>query len=264
MGWNPSCVCAVTGTVLLLAIGCAPQVGGNAPTASLPEVQTKTQADAINRFSCGRSGKQLSDWTVLQLGALDPWLDANGVIQASQGIIQENLIQFAIEFAKVPHELRSQMVGNGSKVRLIRGQGVSEDPTWPVATQETFDGRSWSTVPGSGGGPTRVVVNRLYEGHGSINLVLHEYGHSLDSLFKQKGISTSRVWTDLWAANPEFAAFIERSCGRYCADHPSEAFAESAAYYFSCDGNRRKIEEKFPLVARFLGSLSTLDLRHLN
>ncbi len=250
--------------VFCIALGaCAPKSESQGLTAALPEAKTPTQFETLNRYSCGRSSVNLSDWQARGLGPLDPWLEKNGVVRVSAQIDQPHLVQFALEFEKVPQALREKMVAKSSRVRLIQGRGVAEDPEWPAGSVSTFDGRRWSTVPGSGGGVTRIVVNRLYQGHGSINLVLHEYAHSLNSLVSEDFISKSQTWARLWRENPAFVGFIKRSCGSYCVDNADEAFAESVAYYYSCDANRRGIELSYPEMARFLDALPQLDLAHL-
>lgn len=106
---------------------------------------------------------------------------------------------FVGELRKFPPNLLNQMAQAGSRITLIRGTGVSNDPAWEQerlarvehvrrygrgseeekarqiaeinqAYLDTFDGRSWSYTTGAGGNfsdpnwntPTRIVVNHMY------------------------------------------------------------------------------------------------------
>ena len=107
--------------------------------------------------------------------------------------------QFKNEFEKFPQSLRIELTNAGNKIHIMEGSGVTVDPTWEPTHEKTFDGRPWSEVPGGGGStakgykksPTRVVINHLYDNHGSANMLLHEHGHSLDSIRSRHGISNS-------------------------------------------------------------------------
>jgi hypothetical protein len=169
--------------------------------------------------------------------------------------------------------LASRIAAAKGVFHLIQGQGVTEDPTWGSYAR-TFDGRDWSNVPGAGGAPysagaqalapTRIVVNRLYEGHGSVNLVLHEHGHSLDSVYSYRGISGSGAWLRHLNESPALRGFLTEICGTYCTDYPQEGFAEAFAYYHSCAAAREELTRKTPAVAKFLEELPTKVLRKLD
>lgn len=185
------------------------------------------------------------------------------------------LSRFLEDFNRFPAPLREEMKRNGSRVNLIFGRGVSEDPSWateaaraanPNDWKNTHDGRPWSEVPGSGGAlgsnpsPTRIVVNRLYEGHGSSNLFLHEYGHTLDSMYGEHAITASAPWQQALARDPRSHDFIQAICGNYCNDttHPEEAFAELFAYYHACTETNNHMKQFLPNIAQFFDRLTNV------
>lgn len=171
-------------------------------------------------------------------------------------LIPENMnprlvMEFSRHLELFPRSLMDEMLQKGAKITLIDGYGVTEDPSFRGS--HTHDGRSWSTVPGSGGNPahgvpTRIVVNRL-DYNGSSNLFLHEHGHALNSLYSTKGITNSRAWKDLLARNPGAMEVLDRTCGPYCTTNDDEAFAELFALYYG--GQRRMIENYAPGMADF-------------
>jgi hypothetical protein len=141
----------------------------------------------------------------------------------------------------------------------MEGSGVTVDPTWVPSDLKTFDGRPWSEVPGGGGStareylktPTRVVINHLYDHHGSADMFIHEHAHSLDSIRDLHGISNSRVWSDLLASEPNSYDFLTTICGAYCTDNVEEGFAEYFANYHGCQETRAQMEREVPRIAEF-------------
>ena len=164
------------------------------------------------------------------------FLKQNKVLQVTD-ITDSYLTQFAFELAKFPEQLRSFLNNNDIGFHLVQGRGVSEDPSFPNFFSQTFDGRSWANVPGSGSADvTRVVVNRLYEGHGSVNLVLHERAHTLDS--NLGNVSSTSQWNAVLSSDSSFREILGKYCGDYCLGHSNEAFAEGFAIYYSCEKSK--------------------------
>lgn len=166
---------------------------------------------------------------------------------------------FYVEFAKFPKSLHNELITQGATINLMQGEGVTIDPSWPKI-ENTFDGRSWDKVPGSGGSPgnapTRIVANHLYDRHGSTNLFLHEHAHTLDQLYKENGISKSKTWLQLLVNHSEATTFLTEICGSYCTDNINEGFAEFFAYYHACDDSKARVKEKLPEFADFFDQLT--------
>ncbi|WP_039801916.1 FHA domain-containing protein [Nocardia araoensis] len=88
-------------------------------------------------------------------------------------------------------------------------------------------GTSWNTVRGVYlGGPRRIVINSGGRG-GSLNVVLHEFGHAVDAAYGTGGkwLSGSREWRDLHSAMLQSIGKSKQWNKYY--DKPSEAFGEA-------------------------------------
>lgn len=181
-----------------------------------------------------------------------------------RGIFTEELIQdVLLEYHKIPLVIRSEMLKKGAKIHLIQGHGVTEDPTWKGGDVVTWDRRRWSDIPGSGGAPykktpTRIVANRLNEGHGSLNLFLHEHAHSLDSTYKLQGVSESKQWKRVLSMSVNVENYLRKICDNdYCLKR-EEGFAELFARYFHGEESRLEIEQELPLIAEFFEKLISI------
>ena len=253
---------AASGLVIgVVSAGCAPPENSSVLTPSIPE----GAGSRNGLFRCPRASTEISVWERAHPGdTLKLWLERNAVLEPVPGIDKKYLVQLAFELDKLPERTREEMVDGGAKIHALQGRGVVEDPSWegPVSTP---DGRPWAEVPGAGGAPylntdqryypTRIVANRLYEGHGSANLVLHEHAHTLDSLKAPFEISQSAAWKELLARNPSFIRILDKACGKYCTEQFSEGFAEAVAIYHSCGKNRLRVETEAPEVAKYLEGL---------
>lgn len=162
--------------------------------------------------------------------------------------------------------------------RTLRSRGVPEPQdaadvrrSYTITTEGT---RDWSTVPGSGGVfsdptlilPTRIVINKMYPAangsaaHGATNLVLHEQGHALDSLYGHHSISGSQKWKDV-LNDPQSRQFLPKFFSTY-EQAEEEGFAELFSYYHSCPASRQQLETHAPKIAEFFRTFTTVkDLR---
>ncbi len=183
-------------------------------------------------------------------------------------VSEAQLNQFLFEFAKFPKNLNDEMIKRGALTHLVGGEGVTANPAWIPTNVKTFDGRPWSAVPGAGGhnqlyiapAPTMIVASHLYDNHGSVNLVLHERAHGLDSLYHFQAISTSKAWTDLMARNPEVMPFLRKICtAGYCDGNLGEGFAELFAFNNACQATHDEFQEKFPEISAFLDNLDNTE-----
>ncbi len=182
----------------------------------------------------------------------------HNIILKSESIDEAHLDDFITQVKKFPESLMQEMISRKAKIHLIQGQGVTDDPTWGFSFS-TFDGRSWSDVPGAGGNPrwgkpTRIVVNRLHEGHGSVNLFLHEHGHALDSTYKTDGASNSKAWKEL-LKREHIKEYLSSICKKdYCLV-PREAFAETFARFYESYDTRNELLGKVPEIHKFYENL---------
>ena len=113
--------------------------------------------------------------------------------------------------------------------------------------------------------PTRIVVNRMYNQmghtsyHGSTNVVLHEQGHALDSIYATAGISSSETWKTVIASEPGIAKLLSIVNKSITTKNTVENFAELFAYYHACDATREHMVQEAPKVAAFFAGLKNVQ-----
>ena len=249
------------------AVSGATSIASQGSIPSLPVGIVVSSGSGASAPSCVRGIQADPSWKSKTSQEILAWLATYGVAAIQPDLSQEYLAEFAAEFERIPEIFRKRVFAAGGTIHLLQGQGVSEDPSWPAQISDTFDGRSWATVPGAGGmpylsaygadaSPTRFVINRLYEGHGSVNLVIHEFGHALDAITQHDGFSGTPAWVAFTQSDTAFRGMIGSLCGTYCTEHTEESFAESFAVYNSCDSMRKWFVQKAPAAAAWIGNLS--------
>jgi len=213
--------------------------------ASLP-----SRADSLVN-ACEQAPTDLEDAGFTE-SSLQDFLKENAVVKVND-IRESYVIQFAVEIRKFPTAPELYLAKNGGDFHILEGHGIGEDPSMG-AFVKTFDGRTWMDVVGGGNEITRIVVNRLYEGHGSANVVLHERAHTLDIHglpLHKSAFSKDPAWDDIMKHDVDFALVMNKVCGDYCMQNPNEAFAESFAMYFACPKTRDYLKDS-PKVMNFM------------
>ncbi len=149
------------------------------------------------------------------------------------------------QLAKMPKGLLDALEKNGTKVKVCRGsvtdyltdlKGV-KPRGWP-------EGMTWDSVPGLQRPQSKEVViatvgqdtgnphvPKTGEGHGSVNLVIHESAHGVDYAASPH-VSTTKPFTD--ARNPDKGALAPYETQPDPAG-PEETFAESCARFYADD-----------------------------
>lgn len=193
--------------------------------------------------------------------AHENFLKDNNIRLMSEEITDEHIDQFKVSYLKLPGDLNQELLDRGRIIHLIFGIGVSDDPTWGNLS-ETFDGRGWDIVPGAGGSPywkrpTRIVVNKLHEGHGSKDLVLHEEAHTIDCTYGDYKISSNVEFGALFD-DPTVQAYLSKICSTYCEENKKEAFAELFAHYYTSNETREALEFHAPSVAEFFRNFRSI------
>lgn len=211
---------------------------------------------SAERIKCAPASDRVPEGRTLE--AYAEYLSHYNII--SKTSVSVNYVeQFKNEFEKFPSTLRAELTLAGNKIHIMEGAGVTVDPTWEPTHEKTFDGRPWDEVPGGGGStargykksPTRIVINNMYENHGSSHLILHEHGHSLDSIRTLHGISNSQTWFALLQEEPRITSFLAEICGSYCTDNVEEGFAELFANYHGCAESKLQMMKEVPRAAEF-------------
>lgn len=190
------------------------------------------------------------------------FLKANKITFVTAGSQQGDIKKFTDEYKKIPAALREEMIKQGGSVLLINGDSVADDPNWNSENDESSEG-----VVAVGGEPfaqipSRFVINKLNENQESVNIVLHEAAHALNSTYKKEGVSSAKAWTDLMKKYTADKAAIEELCSTYCDQGASEAFAEYFAQYYNSAPSRAKVELITPDIATFFKNLTSVKLEN--
>lgn len=209
-----------------------------------PELQRKAAtAETIPK----KNGPDLPEWKEAKsLDEAKEWgKQYNIEVEPSspQPVTLEHLNATLKEFAKAPMAVLNEIKKAGLKARLLVGKGITDHPIaahLKNVTPRGWEGshKTWDDVPGLGGSETVIVVNRLREGHGSKNLVLHEHAHTYQrsqSILKGQDPTTSKEWLEVHKSN-SWPNSYERT-------YPEEGFAESFAKYFNSEGTRATLPE---------------------
>lgn len=111
---------------------------------------------------------------------------------------------------------------------------------------------TWDDVPGSGGGRIvyiKIGASEKGQGHSSVNLELHELGHSVDRIIF--GIRRDPDFLSLWKRERE-KLFPGNA---YFCQYPEEYFAETFAMYHYSKETRLRIERMAPRTAKYIEKL---------
>lgn len=113
--------------------------------------------------------------------------------------------------------------------------------------------KTWDDVPGVGGSKTIVVRIGFSEkgnGHGSINLELHELAHSIDEILENK-ISATPAFQSVWNAEKRKLFPLEE----YFHHYSEEYFAEVFALFYRDKASSDKLKKSAPLTYQFIENI---------
>ncbi|GAB6993753.1 hypothetical protein ACFOU0_03255 [Salinicoccus sesuvii] len=115
-------------------------------------------------------------------------------------------------------------------------------------------GQTWDDVPGAGGYTTaaRIGYSNPGNGHSTINLELHEYGHAVDSYAAGFTVSGSQEFMDIMAQEKD-NLFYDHEVPSYF-DVPGEYFAETFAMYYLGGSASARLAERAPMTYQFMAS----------
>lgn len=156
--------------------------------------------------------------------------------QSPRPITLDDYNAIAERVEQIPAHMLDYTRRQGKEIHVITNRGITVHPDHERLRGVTprgweGSGKTWDDIPGGGGSHTYVVANRLYEGHGSADMLLHEWGHTLDNTVYLRmnrgksgyGISQSEEWQELFQR--------KRWNGSYESNYAEEAFAESVAKF---------------------------------
>lgn len=167
------------------------------------------------------------------------------------------VVQMVQTMDKLPVRVLRDAYSAGIRIHFFQGS-LTQFPSTAHLKNLTPRGyentqTTWDDVPGIGGGKVmyaKVGHSDKGAGHGSVNLELHEFAHSLDNY----------LFTSAWHHVTQYESWKAEANNlfpnkRYFIDYQSEFFAESFAYYYHSDELRRRIEEKAPKMYDYLTTI---------
>jgi Pro-Pro endopeptidase len=111
----------------------------------------------------------------------------------------------------------------------------------------------WDDIPGVGGGKTvliKIGASAMGNGHGSVNLELHELAHSIDRHVFQE-IRNEAFFLSIWNQEKE-QLFPDN---QYLLTYPEEYLAEAFAFYYIGGFYRNELRTNAPLTYQFIKNL---------
>jgi len=160
--------------------------------------------------------------------------------------------------ARMDRRILEQAANHHIYIQLLTGP-ITDEPAARHLRGKTPRGyapgsKTWDEVPGLGG--SHLVLVRLGhsekgKGHGSVNLELHEFAHSLDYIVFER-IHETDEFQAIWRKEaPQL--FPGES---YFLTYPEEYFAESFAYYYASDETRKTLRTAAPDTYTFIRQLA--------
>lgn len=159
--------------------------------------------------------------------------------QSPKPVTPEHVAGVTASVAKMPSQALEAIKAAGGGVELVADSGITAHPDGAADRGKTprgweGSGRTWDNVPGAFDtetGKTIIVANRVGEGHGSANLVLHEHAHAYDNssvATTARRVSDGKDWQAVHGAMSWPTAYQQ--------NYSEESFAESfAAYYHGAE-----------------------------
>ncbi|WP_170007088.1 anthrax toxin lethal factor-related metalloendopeptidase [Bacillus fonticola] len=149
---------------------------------------------------------------------------------------------------QLPAELLQELVNQEVTIRLFNGALTD------FTTTERLQGvrprgyenslLTWDDVPGMGGQKTvyaKIGASQKGNGHGSVNLELHELAHTIDKVvykFARDDVHFIQAW------KKEAPQLFPGQA--YFSNYPEEYFAETFAYYYYTSLTKQELYEKAP------------------
>lgn len=140
---------------------------------------------------------------------------------------------------------------NGVMIRLFKGNLTDEPLLFPLKWQKPRGWKqdvTWNEVPGSGGGwliSAKIGSSASGNGHGSLNLELHEIGHTVyNHLSPTQKQQFKKAWQE------EVSAMFPDQ--KYFSTYISEYFSESFAYYYYDSETSDHLKSMAPITYKFM------------
>lgn len=159
----------------------------------------------------------------------ESWLMDNGVkIVSQRAPTNEEIDTLYSQMQLIPTPLLRIVMGSGSGIDIILGTSIVEHPQYAYLKGQRPrgwpEGTTWDMCPGVGGGPGQPAVVAIHGLSGSVNVLIHETGHTVNLCMG--GLSAGGDWQAVWTTLQPLPQILQ-----YEKDYADEAFAEGLARY---------------------------------
>jgi Pro-Pro endopeptidase len=156
--------------------------------------------------------------------------------------------------SRIPSPLLKEMAQKEINIKLFNGQ-LTDEPGFlflkgKVPRGYELSSKVWDDVPGAGGSKTvyvKIGHSEKGQGHGSVNLELHEIAHTVDRHILHN-LRHKEKFLTVW--NEEKQILFPNQ--HYFLNYPEEYFAEVFAMYYANSFTRTYLKENAPKTARYL------------
>ncbi|WP_026563832.1 anthrax toxin lethal factor-related metalloendopeptidase [Bacillus sp. UNC41MFS5] len=169
---------------------------------------------------------------------------------------QKEAAEMINRISLIPDSILEKIKNNGITLNLFTGK-LTDNPTASHLKGKIPRGYAnnvtWDDVPGIGGSKVVLVkigASEKGQGHGSINLELHELAHSID-YYVFNEISGSKEFLNMWETEHE-----QLFPGNSYFQYPEEYFAETFAMYYLNTDSKELLRTKAPKTFEFMKQLS--------
>ncbi|MDF0725737.1 toxin [Cytobacillus sp. S13-E01] len=155
-----------------------------------------------------------------------------------------------------------ELIVQGVTIKLFTGTLTDEPSTIHLKgiTPRGYTSKlkTWDSVPGIGGSKivlAKIGYSNIGQGHGSLNLELHELAHSVDR-YVFNLIRDDTIFQDIWRQEAG-QLFSKRN---YFTKYAEEYFAETFVMYYLNPKTKDKLKNKAPLTYQLFERLEKADL----
>lgn len=200
-------------------------------------------------------GRGWSEETLLKLAAWMGVKETESFKNLDSEIRLEGLAEVLDTYSKVPVDVILTLKSRGKGIDLV-SRAVTNHPDLEnlrgVTPRGWTNGKTWDEVPGAGAvgtHPTIIAGDSLHAGHGTLDLILHEVGHTVDRFYKNSNLSmefsSGDLFNHLHTITP-FTNLYGTHAGAYAQSHQEENFADMFSLYFFSEETREKLLNDFP------------------
>ncbi len=179
----------------------------------------------------------------------------NEIVYVPKDSYNEQEVMTSLHYiSRIPPPLLKEMVEKEINIKLFNGQ-LTDEPGFlflrgKVPRGYELSSKVWDDVPGAGGSKTvyvKIGHSEKGQGHGSVNLELHEIAHTVDRHILHN-LRHKDQFLKVW--NEEKQVLFPNQ--HYFLHYPEEYFAEVFAMYYANSFTRSYLKENAPQTARYL------------